>query len=189
MTEQFKERQPKFGSMHEAYFHGNCFKKVAVETDYPRVYFATDDGYISLIRQCLEFMPAPFHVMYVLIRNISGNENIGRYYTETQMSRKELNSFLDQFGEFFEGDGRHNIWFISNEPKTFIVYDHHNVMFAYGEQEQFLRLLRSKNYIEKEPDIPNPHYHAYNYDYGIDETDVLNSREWIRYDLEPDDDP
>ncbi len=188
MSEVEEVINPKFGHMTEAYFYGNCFKQIAVDTPYPKVLFATDDGYINLIRECLEIMPEPFNVMYLLIRSMNNIEG-GRYCTDKPMSLTELNAFLDKFGEFLEGCGRHHIWFISDDPDTFLVYDHHNMIFAYGQQESFLNLLRSKNYKEHEPTIPFPHYHGFNDTFGLDERDVLASREWVRYDLEPDDDP
>lgn len=188
MSELDTDRNPKFANgMDSDKFHSNCYKQVAIDTPYPRVVFATKDGYIKLIKECLRIMPEPFSVMYVLIRPIVGVD-VGRYMSEEPFSRKEMDAFLDEYGHFFEHDGRHHIYFISDDPGTFLVYDHHDMIYAYGQQENFLNLLRNKNYLEEEPIVENPHYHGFNHDHRVDERHLLASREWTRYDLERADD-
>ncbi|MCW5821286.1 MAG: hypothetical protein KIT34_00695 [Cyanobacteria bacterium TGS_CYA1] len=181
MDSQFEN--PKFANTLEAnQFHGNCYKQVAADTPYPRVVFATKDGYINLIKECLRIMPEPFHVMYVLIRPMQGIPG-GRYLSDEPFSRKEMDLFLNEYGSFFENDGRHHVYFISDDPETFLVYDHHNMIYAYGQQENFLNLLRNKNYSEEEPEVKNPHYHGFNHNHVVDERNLIASRDWTRHDL------
>ncbi len=189
MTSEDYLTNPKFANgINSDKFHSNCYKQIATDTPYPRVVFATTEGYINLIRECLRIMPEPFHFTYVLIRPINGL-SIGRYCTVEPLSRKEMSEFLDEYGHFLEHDARHHIYFSSDDPGTFLVYDHHDIIYAYGRQEVFLNHLRNKNYLEAEPQIENPHYHGFNHDHRVDERQLIASRQWTIYDLEPIDDP
>ena len=84
-----------------------------------------------------------------MIRPIEGID-VARYMSKVPLSCKEMDLFLDEYGDFFEHDGRHHNYFISDEPGTFLVFDHYNLVCAYGQQEIFLNLLRNKNYLNEE---------------------------------------
>jgi len=73
-----------------------------------------------------------FYVLYVLLISHAGYD-LARYQSPIIEEREDFRLFIWTFQEFFEGDGRHHIWFKSADTKDLIVYDQHNVLFVYGD--------------------------------------------------------
>lgn len=100
-----------------------------------------------------------FYVLYVLLISHGGRES-GRYQSPVLESFEDLRLFLYTFEEFFEGDGRHHIWISSSKNET-LVYDQHNVIFAYGDITKYVAQLTLDGFTEKEFWFPEPHTHGY----------------------------
>ncbi len=78
----------------------------------------------------LEVSPEPFCILYVL--TIPRSEERPGRYESAPVSREEARQFLSRFREFFENDARHHIWIKSIDGPDLLVYDKHNVIYAYG---------------------------------------------------------
>jgi hypothetical protein len=87
--------------------------------------------------------------------------------------------FLSKHPEFLAGDGRHNLWVAEPEGQGQLVYDQHELLFAYGHLAEYEEALRKLGYAEGELDLPVPHAHAYNAEFDGEESRLLAEFEWM----------
>ena len=172
----------KFGwipNEHRSYEYADIF---AVEkTSGPeRLVIAPSANHVSILIDLLEVMPEPFGILYVLVVPRGGSE-AGRYQTANPVSREQAEKFLKRFREFFEYDGRHDIWVASMSGPDQLVYDRHNVIYAYGPLPEFENLLSGRGLAKVESvRFPSPHTHNYHAAFDQDGRDVLHHWDWRR---------
>ena len=94
-----------------------------------------------------------------------------------------MEKFFSEFQEYFESDGRHAIWLASLPASATLVYDQHNVIYAYGPLEQYEQIVRDRGFQEQTVRFPAPHSHNYNPQYDEQEQKVLNYWDWRRSQL------
>jgi hypothetical protein len=157
--------------------------------DYGNVYFQQPcgDGYrlvigpsttqVNLLTELAgELEGNPWFVLYVLLVPRQGNREPGRYESVPFESLESLSQFLQDFGVFFESDGRHHVWIGSADG--LLVYDQHNVIFAYGPLDKFEAILRSHSFRESEFWFPSPHGHSYLPENDAEEERLMNAMNW-----------
>lgn len=182
----------KFGSLSasgdEAPFqYANCW---AVEntTGPSRLVIAPAGRYIELITRLLAVMREPFGVLYVLLVPRAGGEN-GRYQSPAPINFSELEMFLWQYQELFEKDARQHLWIGSADNSSLLVYDNHDVIYAYGPLADFESILRANGLTQCESvAFPVPHAHKYNVEFDEQARDIMKHWEWIRFPLQESDD-
>ena len=123
-----------------------------------------------------------FYILYILLISHGGREP-GRYQSPIIESFKDLRLFLYTFQEFFEGDGRHHIWVSSSKDDT-LVYDQHDVIFAYGDIPEYVEALINDGFTEKEFRFPAPHAHSYPAENVKYEDELFAYWEWKKYPLQ-----
>ena len=65
-----------------------------------------------------------------------------------------------------------------------LVYDQHNVIYAYGANlEVFEQALRERGFTEGAVRFPVPHQHKYNPQFDNQERQILSHWEWIHFPL------
>ena len=145
---------------------------------------APSTQHISVMLELLEVMPEPFWLLYVLV--VPRGEAVdGRYQSADTVSRDEAKLFLSRFKEFFECDGRHHIWIRSASSSDLLVYDKHNVIYAYGQLLEFEAVVASRGLTKVDHiQLPFPHAHHYNEIFDEDESALLRYWEWNRTPLE-----
>lgn len=184
MPEKFQSLVGSDWQMHQ-YPKVFCVQKT---TGPSRICFSTPSGYVDILLALSSALPGPFHVLYVLLVSRRGNES-GRYQSP-ELSRAELQDFLERFENFFEQDGRHHIWIHSIQDNSTLVYDNHNVVYAYGPTSTFTDILIRQGFQEAEEiRYPAPHSHKYNLEFDDDESEVLKQFDWKRSQLREQDDP
>jgi hypothetical protein len=148
-----------------------------------RLVIAPSSDHISLMIELSRIMTEPFGFLYVLTVP-RGQGEAGRYQNAEPIGRLQAEGFLSRFKQFFENDGRHNLWLASVSNSDLLVYDKHNVIYAYGQLPCFEKVL-SKRGMEKVDEIhtPSPHIHEYNPEFDEDELDVLHYWEWKQFPL------
>jgi hypothetical protein len=133
---------------------------------------------IDLLRDLAQGMHEPFGILYVLVVPRSEQEP-GRYQSPLPLSRQDLLSFLNRFELFLESDGRHNLWVASIGDPDLLVYDRHNLIYAYGRLECFKKVLEKKAIAKVlEIKIPSPHVHHYHRKYDEDADGLLKYWNW-----------
>jgi hypothetical protein len=153
-----------------------------------RLVIGASSGQTELLTElAMELAGHPWFVLYVLLVPRLGNRAPGRYQSDPFETHAELASFLSAFRAFFEGDGRHHVWIGSVPNDGMLVYDHHNVIFAYGPIAGFRAILTAEGYRESPFWFPAPHCHAFVAENDSEEERLMAEREWKYSPLRPGD--
>ena len=149
------------------------------ETSGPdRLILAPSSNHVDLMRRlCLE-MSEPFGLLYVLLVSRCGREP-GRYQAAKPFSAADLAGFLDGSEVYLEGDGRHHLWIMSLPDTSQLIYDNHDVIYVYGQLDQFAGIAMERGMAQKEVRFPVPHLHRYNGEFDSEEDRIFNEYEWL----------
>lgn len=140
----------------------------------------------TLVALAATWRAQQYYVLYVLLVPHSGAQP-GRYQSPLIESFEDLQVFLGTYERFFESDGRHHIWVASAQGEGTLVYDQHNVIFAYGDLPQYEAVLRGRGLSEGEFGFPFPHGHRYPSTHVRDEQELLAHYPWQFSPLQPGD--
>jgi hypothetical protein len=133
-------------------------------------------------------LPPPYWLLYVLVVPRGASE-AGRYESVRDASFDQVQTFLNDFREFLEGDARHHLWIYSSADQSLLVYDKHNVIYVYGPLEEAGKLLDALGLEQTEAvAFPFPHSHWYHDRFDGEDQRLLNYWEWERKPLAEDDD-
>jgi len=142
-----------------------------------RLVAAPSSGHVDLLIELSRVLPEPFGILYVLMTPRMGHQ-CGRYQCPEPIDRATVGSFLHQFEEYFENDGRHHVWLTSLPREDTIVYDNHNVIYAYGPLRKYRKIIKARGLKKGSTRFPVPHVHCYNDCYDADEDRVMSYWEW-----------
>jgi hypothetical protein len=109
----------------------------------------------------------------------------GRYQLEGWLSMEELRAFLEPYREYLEGDARHHLWVHSHESNATLVYDKHDLIYAYGPLTCYLEVLDKHGLQEGEFELPFPHYHSYYPEFDPLEHQIVTRHSWKRTPIVP----
>jgi len=153
-----------------------------------RLVIGPSAGHVELMTElAAELRGEPWFVLYVLLVPRLGNREPGRYQSEPFGTHVELAAFLSAFRGFFEDDGRHHVWVGSAANDGVLVYDQHNVIFAYGPIERFRAILDARGFRERSFWFPAPHVHSYSPENDAEEERLMAEAEWTYSPLRPGD--
>lgn len=183
---------PKFGTLDSrgesvAHDYGNLyFRQPCGEGE--RLVIGPTNSQIKLLDDLAATFPSQrYYALYVLLLSHAGRTP-GRYQSPLIEGRENLQLFIWNFQNFFEGDGRHHLWIASADSSDLIIYDQHNVIFAYGNLQAFESVLSDSQYSNKEFWFPSPHTHGYDPANVSAEDELMAFFEWKYSDLQPGDD-
>ena len=171
----------KFGwipNEEQVFTYGNVW---AVEntTGPDRLIIAPYTSQIDVLRSLLKVLLGPCWILYVLVVPRSETQ-AGRYQSEQPILLEDVDNFLIQYREYLEGDGRMNLWIASTSGSATLVYDRHNVIFAYGPLSEFEEILSGLGLTKVETvSYPVPHTHHYHEHFDMKTEQILEDRPWI----------
>ncbi len=141
-----------------------------------------DQAIFRALTACLE---PPYFILYVL-HTPRGEGEAGRYQSSA-LSSAEFTEFLDQYAEYLRADSRFDIW--SHSPKSggTVVWDRHNLLFAYGPLDSYEHALRELGYEPGKPSMDFPHMHFYRDEFDDYAKSLLEHFEWRHTPLQPED--
>ncbi len=142
-----------------------------------RLVIGPESNHIELFMNLVEDMRGPFGLLYILVVP-RGDHKPGRYQSSQPMDKAPVLSFLDEFRTYFEQDGRHHIWIFGIGDESQIIYDNHNVIFAYGPLDRFEQTLRHNQFISQPFEYPSPHVHQYHAEFDDDEDLIFVEHDW-----------
>jgi hypothetical protein len=154
----------------------------------PRLVAAPDRDQVGLLIELSRTLPEPFIIVYVLL-SMRTLRPPGRYQATRPVSRDELETFLGEFREFLEQDGRHHLWIGAAEEPSTLVYDQHQVLYLYGRLDEYAAVLRRAGMDEGPVIIPLEHRHDSHDELDGAEHRLLSHLMWTWNPLEPEDDP
>jgi hypothetical protein len=178
----------KFGYVDESgaelpYQHKNIWARERT-TGPDRLVIAPSSRHVDLLRKLTAVMAEPYFLLYVL-HTPRSEVAPGRYQSPEPVSRDQLSSFLRQFGDFLEGDARHDLWIGSPEKTSLLVYDRHQILFAYGALDSFKSVLIENGLREtNEVRLPDPHVHRYNQEFDLQAADLMKFWSWKQFPLQ-----
>ena len=153
-----------------------------------RLVIAPSENQVDMLLKLTDLLPEPFGILYVLLVPKGSASKPGRYQSPGVSSRAELKMFLKKYESFFELDGRHHIWIVSIPRSETLVYDNHNLLYAYGPLEKYRDLIKKQGLKEEDFTIPAPHVHMYNEPFNSSECEILSFWDWNWFPLEDSDD-
>ncbi|NML66460.1 hypothetical protein HHL22_14710 [Hymenobacter sp. RP-2-7] len=169
-------------SNHEA-AHDYGLRFMREETpNYTRLTIGASTEGVGLLLQLCDLLTPPFYCLYVLVIG-RRNEQPGRYQSPWLETREELVNFLLDFKQPLEADGRHHLWICSPDDGATLVYDRHNLIYAYGPLELFSDRLRKLHYREEVVVMPFPHVHYFHDTTDTQVSELLNYWEWQHFPL------
>lgn len=131
----------KFGTPYpedQEWLYSNVWATEGTSNGGSRTVIAPAHHQVELIIKLLQTMTGPFWVLYVLVIPRGGSK-AGRYQSPEPQAAEDVAALLTNFTAFLEKDGRHNIWVASATTSQMLVYDRHNVIYAYGDSMHGLR--------------------------------------------------
>jgi len=148
---------------------------------------APETNQVEFLIRLLDAMPGPFWLLYVLVVN-RGDSELGRYQSPEPQTKKNAEAFLKDFQPFLENDGRHNLWVASASSSEMLIYDRHNVIYAYGALSKW-QLVLSETGLSEVPLIrfPSPHSHHYHECMDDEERRMVGHWNWNYTPLKPSD--
>jgi hypothetical protein len=175
------------GDEHIPHDYGNVYFKQPCGDAFRLVIGPSRDQVGLMVELASQLQGNPWFVLYVLLVPRKGNRVPGRYQSEPFESHAAFTAFLNSFRSFLEGDGRHHVWIGSAANDGLLVYDQHNVIFAYGPLDGYKSVLLSHGFRECEFWFPCPHSHAYMPENDAEEERLIAEIEWRRFPLQPGD--
>ena len=140
-----------------------------------RLCIGMDEAHISLLWKLAFSLPAPYYVLYVLHTSRCGT-HLGRYQSPA-LDYHKLSGFIAEFCEFLTNDARHDVWIHSPDADATLVWDRHDLIYAYGPLESFRALLKELQEAEVDGP-PHPHVHMYHAEYDDAERKLLRYFAW-----------
>ena len=141
-----------------------------------RLRIGVEDGQLSWLWKLAFPLSGPFFVLYVLHTTRCGNQ-LGRYQSP-EVQFDQVNGFMAEFCEFLTNDGRHDLWLLSPGSEATLVWDRHDLIYAYGPLEQFRALLKDGLQQADVDGPPCPHVHRYHPEYDDSERKILRYFRW-----------
>jgi hypothetical protein len=152
-----------------------------------RLVIAPGAAAVGLLRELLGMLPEPLWVLYVLVTPRT-EAAAGRYQSAKPHTREEVLALLERFENYFAGDGRHNLW-LAAPPAGQLVFDRHEVIYAYGPIAEIVTRLKEKHFAEVEMiRVPVPHSHHFHEEMDAEERAILGHWEWVESELQETDD-
>ena len=179
MTYKFGSVQGTGGIEHN---YGKLFRH-EVHPEWSRVTIAADEQQIPLMLDIAKQWEGPYGILYVLKVSRLGHA-VARYQSPDPCSFEDLELFAYTFREFFEGDGRHHLWFADVPTGAQLVYDNHDLIYSYGNDNDIISLLKRRGFTEGDPCIPSPHQHFYNPEFDMSEDEVMEYFNWKEFPLQ-----
>ncbi|MBL9174829.1 MAG: hypothetical protein JNL10_14925 [Verrucomicrobiales bacterium] len=151
-----------------------------------RLKIAASEGGSRVLLELASVLQEPFGVLYVLMVPRGGSPK-GRHQSPC-MNRAEVLALFDRFERFWDEDGRHHVWLYSEPGQATLVYDQHNVVFAYGPLGDFRPVLKDLGYSDApELSFPSPHAHQYHQEFDEAERTLVSLPGWRCSPLDPGD--
>lgn len=156
---------PKFasrvdGELWLAHDYGKVYAIEKTRDGNKRLCIAVSYDGSQVLRTLSRTLKEPFFLLYVLVIFRGGGQD-GRYQSG-ELSHEDLDAMFARYSEFWDSDSRHSIWLRSEADNATLVYDRHNLIYAYGPLERFELVLETFGYTAA-PKVPLSFRHQHSY--------------------------
>ena len=96
------------------------------------------------------------------------------------LSWGELESFCEKYLDYLETDAWHNFGIRDAETKETVIYDHHNILYVFGNLEEKIKILENNGYKKVEKIVlPRPCTFIYHPENAAIAQEIKTNNEWI----------
>jgi len=148
-----------------------------------RLVVAPARDFLDLFLDLADCINPPYSLLYVL--SVPRASDPGRYRLDGSLDSQALREFVEPYRDFFQGDARHHLWICSQDSSATLVYDKHDLIYAYGPLVKFVEVLGRHGLEEGEFELPFPHYHNYFAEFDAKEREIIASHSWKRTGIVP----
>jgi hypothetical protein len=149
-----------------------------------RLVIGPSKDHIDVMLELARSFEDKYFVLYILLVPRLEKHESGRYQSP-MLSFEEAERFCRHFKAFLEGDGRHHLWLGTVDNKGTLVYDQHNIIYAYGDLAGFSHVLTDLGFEAGDVEIPFPHSHHCHREFDTSEDEMIEGREWTYFPLQP----
>jgi hypothetical protein len=175
----------KFGRGSDEAFRYDDAYELQTAAGTPRLVIGVSRNHCELFVELAACLPEPLRVLYVLVLSRRQQHEEARYESGP-VSREQLAEFASAFGDFLQSDGRHHIWIAHPDAGT-IVYDRHEMLYAYGPIDAYLAVLERRGLQQGVVQVPSPHWHKYHPRFDDAEAALIQYWPWRRAPLKDSD--
>jgi len=151
-----------------------------------RLRITCSGGHAAVVHTLAAELRPPYKLLYIL-HTPRGGSTPGRYESPA-LDGPEVSSLFRDFGAFWREDARHDVWLHSREDSATIVWDRHDVIYAYGPLQRLEAVLEAQSIPRAEPvDTPSPHAHHYHEEWDGAERALVARFQWRLTPLRPGD--
>lgn len=150
-----------------------------------RLCIAAREGHIDLLKRLAAELTGRLGLLYVLHTSRCENE-LGRYEA-MPLEFQIVSQFLDRFADYLQQDARHDLWVGTVNNSGTLVYDRHNLIYAYGLFDGYMPILEQGHFRHRPIVVPSPHCHHYHEAYDHEEQATIQAFNWRRTPLQPQD--
>jgi hypothetical protein len=152
-----------------------------------RLRIGPNGNHVHLLDRMSEKWSTPeYYLLYVSLVSHTG-KNPGRYQSPI-LSKDDLDVFLYTYKDILEGYGGQHLWIGHPLNNDLLIYDHHNIIFAYGNIAGYREVLAAEDFKEGEFSIPCPHSHSFNPLLTQYEEKLFAHFDWVFSELQDGDD-
>jgi hypothetical protein len=141
-----------------------------------RIVIAPSKDHIDRLLELSSSWKGPRKILYILLTSRCDNK-LGRYESPS-LTETQLSDFLNRYRDFLESDARHHLWIGLYRSNALLVYDQHNVIYGYGDLDEYQKVLKKKGFSEGTVTFPSPHTHPYHQANDSHEVKILTEWEW-----------
>ena len=151
----------------------------------PRIVAGAPNGEAAFFKRLTLCLNPPYYLLYVL-HTPRGEGDPGRYQSPS-LSAGQLCEFIERFKLFLSADARFDIWAYSPSENATVVWERHNLIYAYGRLDKISTELSSMGFSTGEVNIPFPHQHHYRHEMDEEAKSLLTFCEWSYSPLQAED--
>ena len=181
-------KPPKFAGTDSSkpFEYGNQYDLEEGE-GWARVVIGPNRDHIKVLDTLSDRWSTPdYFVLYVSLMSHTGKKT-GRYQSP-MFNKEDLDLFLYTHREFLEGYGGQHLWVGHPNSGELLVYDHHNLIYAYGNIDSYVQTLEELGFRPGRISIPAPHTHSFDSHYTQLEDDLFGYFDWTWFPLQDGDD-
>lgn len=167
------------------YSHLPAFHLSISETSAQRIVAGVPGSDPAVFLRLARCMCAPLIVLYVL-HTARGEGKPGRYQSP-ELSFEEVEKFITEFERFLRADARFDLWLYSPTGNEMLVWDRHDLLYAYGPLARYSAELEDMGFEPGDPVIPSPHTHNYHAELDPLARQLMGRFEWRYSPLRPED--
>ena len=165
--------------------HPATYRRETTSAGTERLVAGIPGGDGTIIRTLAHRLRPPFFLLYVL-HTPRGEAEPGRYQSG-EIDLPQLDRFLSDFDTYLKSDSRFDFWVHASEEAATIVWDRHNLLYAYGPLPKFETALAALGFVPGQPSMNFDHIHNYRPECDADAARLIAAFDWSYSPLRPQD--